>query len=472
MNGIRFILSGILMIPLLIAIGILFFTLSDSTPVPQESGPLPFPKVNATITDTAYVDGFFFMAPFKMTGNAAKTKGTLMIVDAKGAIVWTKPDIPSSNFQLQPNGQMSYFSNSTKQYFLMNERFEVVDSLKCVNGSETDAHEFMILPNRHYLVLGIYEREEDHSDFAIEKPIRWRGGKKMKVRYNTIQEFNEKKKFLYEWTSFTHFRIEDIDPVFLTDTGKADIPHVNAFDVDENGNFLVTARYTNEVAYVDRTTGKPIWILGGNRSTFAIADSNYVPFIGQHAAHFLPNGNVLLYDNGWALTDKIHPSTGLEFSLDHTAKAAAVNWSCLYNDKLIAESTGNIQRLENGGTLISFGKIFEATPNVLCAVVDETGKPHFELVLPDTMGTYRTYFYPELPFEIQRAVMDVEMDDGKIVLRTRDDLEHLWSTGQTAAAITISEPGTYQWFRRNEDGSFTGSNSIRITREMLTRAQK
>lgn len=450
----------------LLILAFVLFVNPLAEPVPQEQRRLPFPLAVANVTDTNYVNGYFFMAPFKMTGNAPKSKGTLMIVDGNGAVVWAKPNLESSNFQLQANGMMTYFSN--KKFYIMNNWFKVVDSVECADGAETDAHEFVITANDRRFLIGMRDTVEDHSGFSITEPIKWRGGKKMKIRYNVIQELDKNGNLLYEWSTLGHFRIEDIDPVFLIDTGKLDIPHLNAFNIDESGNFLVTARYTNEVVYVNKKSREPEWIFGGNRSSFTVNDSNYIPFVGMHAAHFLANGNVMLYDNGWALTDKIHPATAYEFALNGKTKTAEVVWSDIYNNKLIAESTGNVQRLENGGTLISFGKIFEATPNLICAVVDPTGKPRFELMLPDTMGTYRTYYYEKLPFKIYSAVMDVEHEErGVYVLRTRGDLEELWSTGQEAAAIEVTKPGFYQWFNRNEDGSYTGSNSILITQEML-----
>jgi hypothetical protein len=43
---------------------------------------------------------------------------------------------------------------------------------------------------------------------------------------------------------------------------------MNSIQKDELGNYLVSARYTHTITYIDGNTSAIVWILGGKRNTF------------------------------------------------------------------------------------------------------------------------------------------------------------------------------------------------------------
>ena len=68
----------------------------------------------------------------------------------------------------------------------------------------------------------------------------------------------------------------------------------------------------------------------------------------------LPNGHLLIYDNGNLLPAPRH-SRAVEYALDTVAKTAAMVWEYLPNPPIYTFAVGSVQRLENGNTLVGFG---------------------------------------------------------------------------------------------------------------------
>lgn len=389
----------------------------------------------------------------------------MYILDHQGAIAWVKPNTNNSNFRMHENGTMSYFAHG--QFFFTNGEFEVYDSISCVDGAVTDAHELIWNhDNGHYYLIGIRTDTMDCTNIALPENCVWEGATNTAVKYGVIQELDENKQLVWEWNSKGKFNSEDIDPVYLTDDHKLDLPHFNAIDVDASGNLLLTARFTNEVVYLNRSTGEIEWRFGGNRSDFTLVNDS-IPFLGQHAAHFLGNGNILLYDNGYTYGGNVHNARAIEYKLDLQAKTATHVWSWDYPGMLVTESTGNAQRLSDGRTLMSFGKILNRTPNVLFAVIGANNKMEMQCSLPDTAGTYRTYYYPNLNFTFERPITVNFWDRNYLSLATEDSSVVMWSNGLVSNGIQLKEPGTYQYFIENGDGSYTGSEPFVLTEEMI-----
>ena len=359
---------------------------------------LSIPGFKFTRTDEAPTEGYFFIAPFKTRNGASKRDCFLMILDAMGKVVWFKDNITGSNFQCHDNGTMSYYGKD--KFYIMNNDFRVIDSVKGVN-IESDAHELLILPNGHYMLLGQRSDTVDGSSITRPKDSHWLGAEKVVIKYGVAEELDENKKLIWLFDAKDHFQVENMDPAFVLDSAKIELPHFNAIDIDSLGNFLLTARYTNEVIYVNKETNAIEWRLGGNHSDFTFVNDS-VPFYGQHAAHFLPNGNILLFDNGYTVAGKMHNARALEYQLDLKKKTATLVWSWEYPRELISESTGNAERYDDGSTLMCFGKIFNRSPNIMFALVNSKGEMEIQCSFDDTLGTYRTYFYPSLPFEVHQ----------------------------------------------------------------------
>jgi hypothetical protein len=91
------------------------------------------------------------------------------------------------------------------------------------------------------------------------------------------------------------------------------------------------------------------WRLGGPNATRQ--PSAAARFSGQHTAAELPNGNVLMFDNGFARADGSMFSRALELRFD--GDSASVVWE--YRSEIYASFISSARRLENGNTIIGYG---------------------------------------------------------------------------------------------------------------------
>jgi hypothetical protein len=141
----------------------------------------------------------------------------------------------------------------------------------------------------------------------------------------------------------------------------------------------------DEITKISRTTGDVMWRLGGKHNQFTFLNDT-LRFTYQHDIRRLPNGNITLFDNG-----NFHAppcSRAVEYKLDEQAKTAELVWEYRHVPCLQAAATGNVQRLPNGNTLISWGTehtVTEVRPDASTAL---------ELNFSASFNTYRTLRYP------------------------------------------------------------------------------
>lgn len=104
-----------------------------------------------------------------------------------------------------------------------------------------------------------------------------------------------------------------------------------------------------------------MWRLGGKKNEFIINDDTVFSF--QHDIRRLPNGHVTLFDNG----NLREPNTSrfVEYAIDEVNKVLTRTWQFTDNNKRYTPANGNAQRLPNGNTIGSWGrmaKVTEVTP--------------------------------------------------------------------------------------------------------------
>jgi hypothetical protein len=100
---------------------------------------------------------------------------------------------------------------------------------------------------------------------------------------------------LFEWRASEHININDTYHL-LRHAGNHEDPfdwfHMNSIRKDELGNYLVSARYTHSITYIDGKTGGVIWILGGKKNVFMdLSDGFAINFAWQHDAQFVSADN-------------------------------------------------------------------------------------------------------------------------------------------------------------------------------------
>ncbi len=158
----------------------------------------------------------------------------------------------------------------------------------------------------------------------------------------------------FAWTTWNYFTVADwIEPTCCTP--NQDFDHPNVLDFTPDSNYLISFRNFGAVAKVDRNTGQKIWQIGGTQSSFTIQNDPLGFFSGQHNAHFLPNGDLMVFDNG--LRHNPPHTRAVEYAIDETRKVATMVWEYEPQPMVFASYIGSSQRISNGNTLVGFGAL-------------------------------------------------------------------------------------------------------------------
>ena len=135
-----------------------------------------------------------------------------------------------------------------------------------------------------------------------------------------------------------------------------DWSHGNSVFMADDGSVLASFRHLNQVISIAPDFESTEWRLGGPGSDFTFPDPSD-RFYHQHTAVPLPDGNVLLFDNGnrRPQDEGGEYSRALELELDFETMTARMVWEYRHRPDIFARCCSVTYRLENGNTLILFG---------------------------------------------------------------------------------------------------------------------
>jgi hypothetical protein len=385
-------------------------------------------KLNVTIYEPDKVyEGYLYSSPWAAPWTNDFVTEVVEKVGAHvfrgdGELVWTGYGVfPNDVGNLMPqiyNGEQVFtFYNGLfvgggiglGTYKVVNSDFEVVKRVGLKTPFLHDIHEFVFTG-------------EDTAAFTSYKPVPY--DFKGLEEYTSLQtgwvyrsDFVEVNvttdEVLFQWNSLDHVPIEeslvlsDLAIKGNTSINPFDYLHVNSITKDDRGNFLISARHTWSIYYIDGTTGDVIWRLGGNSTDWTIHDN--ATFAYQHHARWvdpeeagLPNEPhiryISLFDNeGYG--DHLHQipgyrnySRGTIIKLDHESLSVSlVQEYLLPHPEKTSDSQGNLQVLPNGNILIGWGANPVITEHLF------TGKPIFHAVINDK--EYASYRAFKGPFE-------------------------------------------------------------------------
>ncbi len=290
--------------------------------------------------------GYIFMDSYEI--------GELNLTDNSGMPIYVKnvnQTVNISNFKLQPNGKLTFYSNS--KYFEMDENYNIIDSFQCIGKYFTDSHDFLITPEGNTFVIG-----QDSRNVRMDTIVA--GGQKNAMAIgNVIQEFDKNKNLIFQWSTFDHYKFTDITSESDLKMPTFETAHINAICVGDDGNIIISARALDEITKINSKTGEILWRLGGkackNNQFQIIGDTidGFYGFSHQHSLKLLPNGNILLYDNGNSRPKPF--SRAVEYSLDEVNKIIKLVWQYRAFPDTYAFAMGSVQRFDNGNTLIGWG---------------------------------------------------------------------------------------------------------------------
>ena len=189
----------------------------------------------------------------------------------------------------------------------------------------------------------------------------------------------------WEWALCQHFTPE---------VGKKDWDHSNAIDpFPENDALLLSVRNISRVFKVDLETEDVLWTLGVGGDFTRSDESEEPPFLRQHAAELIGDDRIILFDNG---QKGVRETSGaVEIAFDEETMEYHVAWSWFPDPPIFAKVWGDADRLENGNTLITFGRRKTNVSHLIEAT--HGGDRVWELVAPVGWGWYRAERMEPLP---------------------------------------------------------------------------
>jgi hypothetical protein len=208
------------------------------------------------------------------------------VVDQHGVPAWTRSSAEGgTDLKLQPNGRYSASRGTTTpgrtgtQVVELDARFQPIVGHETVGLVNTDGHDSILNPDGSAVLLA-YE-----PDAATGKTD------------SVIQEVDPQGQVVFQWDSS--------DLVDQSVVPGADYAHINSVAVVNDGaDFLASFRNLSAVLLIARhphdgfQPGDVVWKLGGRDSSFTFVDDPYDGPCGQHTASMLPNGDVMIFDDG------------------------------------------------------------------------------------------------------------------------------------------------------------------------------
>ncbi len=341
--------------------------------------PADFPHITVSnYIPSAVSPGCVFMA---VASKMPEVGVYLMIVTNNGSIIWhEKLAVPEIyDFKVLPNGHLacapfiaahSWTTGGDAVHQIRNENYALRETITGGNGYVADSHDFQLLPNGNVLQFGYYLTEVDMSQIVPG------GHPAALVSGGVVQELDAQRNVIFQWRTWDHYPftgnvtgtnavIEDFD--------------LNTIDQDTDGNILIaTPEWTKKI---NRQNGETLWHLGGTENQFTfigVTQQEGSNDFGGHNFKRLPNGHVLIYDNGSKTgtgNSRVH-----EYVLDEVNKEATWVWTYAPSLGIQAWHGGSVQRLANGNTLIGWGS----------ASGDKT--PAFTEVTPAGQKVFEAYF--------------------------------------------------------------------------------
>ena len=286
-------------------------------------------------------------------------------------------------FRVGPDEVYRYaYATQDNRFDVLNQHLEVIDARVSTVAplQGTDQHAFVILPNGNYLLMSYERKGRDLSHLTFTDAE----GNPYAIHSlydSAIQIINpDEKEALFTWNSWGKMPLEDCVQHRFAGSAFPGYAHLNSLQMV--GNHIVGSfRGCSKVLGIDAATGAVAWRVGRTNLSdeeWASRDIGPAPlipvndpegeFCGQHSATILPNGHLLLYDNGavclinpWTResvrTDGLY-SRAVEYALDHDAgEAVFVRDHSLHGNKAaFGYSSGQVVPMDNGDWLISWGR--------------------------------------------------------------------------------------------------------------------
>lgn len=362
--------------------------------VKNDNLPDDFPEFQVTINKNPS-PGYVFLTPNNPFAPPTETSYLLMLDRFGTPVYYQKRAGLAADLKIQPSGHITHFSPELSGglgvvygYHLAYDNFmSVVDTFRMQNGHLAEVHDFLLFENGHSVMFTYDPQIIDMSEIVEG------GDEAATVLGFIMQELDADKNVVFEWSSWDHIPITDAVPDIDLTAVFIDYVHGNSVELDNDGNYIISFRHTDEIIKVSRETGEVMWRLNANSdelNDFTFLNDT-IKFSHQHDARRLENGNISIFDNG-----NLHwgpYSRAVEYTLDEVNMTAEQVWSFPaepgHHD--FAFAMGGAQRLADNNTMIGWGIAFY--PMEIASEVTANHEKTWEIWadFADTLRTYRGY---------------------------------------------------------------------------------
>ena len=300
-------------------------------------------------------------------------QSTVYLIDMEGEVVhqWKLPYPPAQYGYLLPNGNLLYNGQIPESP----SRFPLWSIFKGGVVLEAEPSGKIVWeyyhPDHHHEARRL--RNGNTMVLCIEKIPRWlvsqvKGGVPGTeidgdMYADVLYEVNPAGEIIWTWHAWEYLDTET--DIILLQEYREEWTHANTVDELSDGNIILCFRNISTVVIIDRQTEKIVWKLG------------YDVLAQPHVPNELPNGNLLIFDNGQhRQNEAVNYSRVIE--IDRQTKEIVWEYKDDPAQSFYSPYLSGAQRLPNGNTLIvegSFGRIFEVT--AAGEVVWEYVNPYF-----------------------------------------------------------------------------------------------
>ncbi|KAJ5272402.1 hypothetical protein N7478_007527 [Penicillium angulare] len=271
-----------------------------------------------------------------------------MILDNEGHMVWFKEYKTTYNanvYEYKGERYLTFWAGDDTvrghgegTLYMLNSHYEEKYKLRGSSGRPVDLHEFHITCDETGLLTVYDVRSVD---------LRSIGGPEAGWIYESIfQEIDiETNELLFQWRASDHFDYSDVE-IEYNGAGTSlhepwDWFHINSVDKDESGNYLISSRYTNSLAYIDGSNGNVLWQIGGKHNSFEDLSSGAAT-----------NFSIMVLGGK---ESSQNPSRGLFINIDTVNMTASVRGQYWNPVPISSQSQGSMQVLENGHVFLGYG---------------------------------------------------------------------------------------------------------------------
>lgn len=173
----------------------------------------------------------------------------------------------------------------------MNSTYHSVWNVSSIGLKLADAHDIFLTPDCHAIITVYEPKPYELQDWHLEDNS-W-------LLDSYLQEIDlATNELVFQWRASDHIDLHDsrwFPQIAGWDHGWQgvnrdnawDFFHINSVEKDWRGNYLLSARHTNALYYLDGITGAVKWTLGGKKNDFRDMSNGYATdFAWQHHARW------------------------------------------------------------------------------------------------------------------------------------------------------------------------------------------